>query len=262
MAADVLVFVETRVTVKGCMQLPGFTCIFEDSRPPYGTSVYGKNGLVCNLIETTIKDHTGHIDVTTVSAKKDSKYYIITAVYKSPQAPKQMLMDTLTDSLDKVMPADSLLCISDFNIDRKKNDANAASLVEFMEHRTLLPLLPPSTSTTNQGTQIDQCFTNISGACAEDEEKEEKRRRLEEEEATEDEEKEEKRRRLEEEEATEDEEEKEEKRRRLEEEEATEDEEEKEEKRGWLEEEEATEDEEEKEEKRGRLEEEEAGDAR
>ncbi|KAL8608417.1 hypothetical protein ACOMHN_002650 [Nucella lapillus] len=142
MAADVLVFVETRVTVKGCMQLPGFTCIFEDSRPPYGPSVYGKNGLVCNLIDSTIKDHTGHIEVTTVSAKKDSKYYIITAVYKSPRAPKQMLMDTLTDSLDKVMPADSLLCIGDFNIDRKKNDANAASLVEFMEHRFSHYFLP------------------------------------------------------------------------------------------------------------------------
>ncbi|XP_070175663.1 uncharacterized protein [Littorina saxatilis] len=164
MTADILCFVETRVLIPGGVQFSGFDCVFERSCSPYGTAVYVKSGVQCSVVVDTLVKNQGHVEVTTVSVEKEHKQTLVTAVYKSPRTPRGVLQQVLTETLDSLPSTVRHVCLGDFNVDRKKPEGD--SLTTFMLSKTLHPLLPPDCSTTNQGTQIDQCFTNIPTASA------------------------------------------------------------------------------------------------
>ena len=165
MAADVLCFVETRSVSANRCQIQSFCCIFERICCPYGTSIYLKQGIRYHVeYDKIIKTPNGVLDATTVSIQKDDQHTFLSVIYKSPKLAKVLLNQTLIDVINTVPDGARHAIIGDFNVDRMKAEGN--SLVDFMTQKTLRPVLSLDCPTTDGGTQIDQCFTNIAEASA------------------------------------------------------------------------------------------------
>ena len=165
MSVDVLCFVETKTRTKGSVHFPGFDCVFERiCFPYYGTSVYVKAGIRSSVANDILETERGHIEFTTVSVERANERTHVSVVYKKPNTVKCVLEQTLAKAIGRIPAEERHVCVGDFNIDRRKPAGD--SLIEFMRNRSLRPLLLPDCPTTNQGTQIDQCFSNIDTAYA------------------------------------------------------------------------------------------------
>ena len=165
MAADILCFVETRSVSENQCQIPSFYCGFERICCPYGTSIYLKQGTTCTVEhDKVVRTTKGVIESTTISIEKDSQKTFLSVIYKSPKLARTLLNEALIEIINKVPAGARHAIIGDFNVDRMKAEGN--SLVDFMAQKALQPVLPPESPTTNGGTQIDQCFSNILNASA------------------------------------------------------------------------------------------------
>ena len=168
MAADVLGFVETKASVVGETGFDGFSCVFERICPPYGTSIYVRTGVeaeVVNSIAMKNKDSTTYIvEVSTLCTKQKGETTYVTFVYKSPKAPRQVLEEALSEASQNIPQGVCQVFIGDFNIERSKPEGD--KLLVFMRSMGLQPILPADCITTNEGSHIDQCFSNAENATA------------------------------------------------------------------------------------------------
>ena len=165
MAVDVLCFVETKNADKNRFPIPDFQCTFERICYPYGTSIYAKEGLTCKVVYSDlVRKSNGVLETTTITVEKDNQTTFLSLIYKSPKLARGVLTDALTHVINNVPAGARHAVIGDFNVDRMKDEGN--SLITFMSEKSLQPALPPDCPTTNRGTQIDQCFSNIDSAVA------------------------------------------------------------------------------------------------
>ena len=163
MSVDVLCFVETRSVSPNQCRIPRFHCSFERICCPYGTSIYTKPGVICHVeYDNIVRTPQGVLEATTVSIEKDDEKTFLSVIYKSPKLARALLNQCLIDVVNTVPVGARHAIIGDFNVDRMKAEGN--SLADFMAQNALHPVLPPDCPTTNGGTQIDQCFSNVVGA--------------------------------------------------------------------------------------------------
>ena len=168
MAADVLGFVETKASVVGDTEFDGFICVFERICPPYGTSIFVRTGVEAEVVTDIAiqnKDSTAYIvEVSTLFTKQKGETTFITYVYKSPKAPRRILEEALSEASQSIPPGARQVVIGDFNIERSKPEGE--KLIVFMRSMGLQPILPADSITTNEGSHIDQCFSNEENAIA------------------------------------------------------------------------------------------------
>ena len=168
MATDVLGFVETRTSRSGNIEFDNFSCAFERICPPYGTSIYVKTDIEAELVVDIAKHNNEGaryiVEVTTIRVRKDDSTTFVTVVYNSPKAPRKVLEEALVEAKQRVPEDSRQVVIGDFNIDREKPEGE--KLIQFMRGMSLNCTLPLDYMTTNEGKQIDQCFTNVDNAIA------------------------------------------------------------------------------------------------
>jgi hypothetical protein len=84
----------------------------------------------------------------------------VVSAYKSPKVPSYALIDVLQNVFESCDTSQMIL-VGDFNIDFK----NCSCLCTFTD-RYGLKIILPDTSSTDGGTQIDLCFSNVGLAVA------------------------------------------------------------------------------------------------
>jgi UvrD-like helicase C-terminal domain len=166
--SDLILCNETWSLSSDVYDINGRLCIHRNdnanARKPLGSIAFGlKNGKYSSKYSNLVfgKNQQSYVDCFTVS---DGIYNIVT-IYKSPKASIKMLLNTLDGAFSHISNCNkNTLVIGDFNIN--VNSVIGAKLIDYFNDRGLTFILPLKTPSTNGGTQIDLCFSNITGAKA------------------------------------------------------------------------------------------------
>ncbi|KAK7459744.1 hypothetical protein BaRGS_00006524 [Batillaria attramentaria] len=172
MAADALFLVETWTLSTDEFPLPGFEnasmlVCDGNTRKPYGMSVYSRWFMSVRVEHENQMTGPGwHAEIAAIRMRGWDGLTVV-VVYKSPKAPVRTVQELLKTYLATLSPiqAERLVVVGDFNV--RRNTPEGEALVSFFTSESvsaaakLRPMLPPDVPTTNQGTQIDMCFTSI-----------------------------------------------------------------------------------------------------
>nr|KAG5686477.1 hypothetical protein BaRGS_030059 [Batillaria attramentaria] len=138
-----------------------------NTRKPYGMSVYSRWFMSARVEHENQMTGPGwHAEIAAIRMRGWDGLTVV-VVYKSPKAPVHTVQELLKTYLATLSPiqAERLVVVGDFNV--RRNTPEGEALVSFFSSESvsaaakLRPMLPPDVPTTNQGTQIDMCFTSI-----------------------------------------------------------------------------------------------------
>jgi hypothetical protein len=160
MNSDILCFVETRSLPHETLHLRGHKCFLRQDciltkKPGEGTAIFVKDGMNASI--TSIghwkRNLGGNVEVTAF-ALHGIGFYV---AYKSPRATDKDLMLFLDDVMTNG-PEDKVL-MGDLNIDLRK--PLPTCFKHFIGRHNLKSINPNSYPTTDAGTHIDVCLSNI-----------------------------------------------------------------------------------------------------
>lgn len=158
LASNLALFQETWLKTSSNEQLPSKRIITRNMLPDEktvakGTIIYGSDDMLFESLGNYDRNDSNHIDMTIC---KFRDIFIIN-IYKSPNATKQNLEDTL-ETIRHYLEEPNVLVCGDFNDDLTVLDS--PTIVLFMKEYNL-KLLSPTLPTTDYGTCIDGVFGRL-----------------------------------------------------------------------------------------------------
>jgi len=161
MAADVIALVEPHTDPGATYTFSNFNCISrhdpENKKSSYGSFLLGKERVqdhMRNITFNSSSSSTGHIDLTTFALFGIT--FVI--VYRSPSSKVTDFRKILSEKLLKHRE-ENIVVVGDMNMDINKADIRTSLFDLFEEAGLTLKL--PFESSTDGGSQIDTCYSNL-----------------------------------------------------------------------------------------------------
>ena len=164
MAADLIILIEPWSLPSDIYKFKKFKCIFrqdcEHKRSSYGSMIFCKRrlrNLISDVSFHSIPSARGHIDYTSFKIKDIQ----LIAIYRSPKSDAKEFKQTLKQYLDH-FDANRIIVVGDINIDSNAVQNGMKKLRNKLENRGLYSILPANEASTDSGSQIDVCFSNMT----------------------------------------------------------------------------------------------------
>jgi hypothetical protein len=141
----------------GFLQIARQDCISE-KKAGEGSIIFSKESDVESLVGTWRKCTNGNMEISAIL------YHgiVIVSCYRSPKFKKSEMFRLFDNVLPK-LPSPKIV-LGDLNMDMHSSEA--VELLAFMKQYNLKTISPSYCPTTNTGTQIDICFSDLDNICA------------------------------------------------------------------------------------------------